>query len=828
MASLRAARSLQRLVRIPAVSRQHTALATTRCLRSPSSFTQSPRLFSTARALYQTEAPAAFYSQLENAPPELLKRSNAAPAIPQTLTEKIVQRYSLGLAEGKVVKSGDYVTLSPHHCMTHDNSWPVATKFMSIGAEKIHNPKQIVMTLDHDVQNKTEKNLKKYAQIEGFAEKQGVDFYPAGRGIGHQIMVEEGYAWPGTLAVASDSHTNMYGGVGCLGTPVVRTDAASIWATGKTWWQIPPIAKVTFTGVLPEGVTGKDAIVALCGLFNNDEVLNHAIEFTGTEETMKTLPVDDRLAIANMTTEWGALSGLFPIDNVLKGWLRSKATEASLFTSDSETASPTKSRYNHERLDELLQNPLAADKNASYAKEYYLDLSTLTPYVSGPNSVKVATPLSELEEQDIKVNKAYLVSCTNSRRSDIAAAAKVFKDAAKENGGKIPKIAPGVNFYIAAASLPEQQAAMEQGDWQALVEAGAQELPSGCGPCIGLGTGLLEPGEVGISASNRNFKGRMGSTEAKAYLSSPEVVAASALKGKIAGPGTYQKPEGWEGVVRGEGGYTSFSIEDALDKLIRDAEALIEQGEESLSGEGAAESSAPAATGLTEILPGFPEKVTGEIVWCNADNVNTDAIYPGKYTYDDAFSSDPAKMATVTMENYDKEFANIAKPGDILVSGFNFGCGSSREQAATAILAKGIPLVVSGSFGNIFSRNSINNALMGVEVPKLIERLRASFSNEDPTATGQAGKAPITEPSHNAQSLDSPPPAPQSTPKKSALTVRTGWTFTWDVRRSQVVIKEGESGEEWKQSVGELPPNVQDIIAQGGLEKWVGKELAAK
>ena len=827
MASLRAARSLQRLTRLPAVSRQQTAVATTRCLRSPASFSHTSRNFSTRRALLQAEPISAFHSQLENAPPELLSRSAAAPATPQTLTEKIVQRYSLGLAEGKVVKSGDYVTLSPHHCMTHDNSWPVATKFMSIGAEKIHNPKQIVMTLDHDVQNKTEKNLKKYAQIEGFAEKQGVDFYPAGRGIGHQIMVEEGYAWPGTLAVASDSHTNMYGGVGCLGTPVVRTDAASIWATGKTWWQIPPIAKVTFTGVLPEGVTGKDAIVALCGLFNNDEVLNHAIEFTGTEETMKTLPVDDRLAIANMTTEWGALSGLFPIDNVLKGWLRSKATEASLFNTPSDTASPTKTRYNHERLDELLENPLAADKNATYAKEYYLDLSTLTPYVSGPNSVKVATPLAELEEQDIKVNKAYLVSCTNSRRSDIAAAAKVFKDAAKENGGKIPKIAPGVNFYIAAASLPEQQAAMEQGDWQALVEAGAQELPSGCGPCIGLGTGLLEPGEVGISASNRNFKGRMGSTDAKAYLSSPEVVAASALKGKIAGPGTYQKPEGWEGVVRGEGGYTSFSIEDALDKLIKDAEAAISAGEESLTGGADAAEPAAAGTGLTEILPGFPEKVTGEIVWCNADNVNTDAIYPGKYTYDDAFSSDPAKMATVTMENYDKAFATIAKPGDILVSGFNFGCGSSREQAATAILAKGIPLVVSGSFGNIFSRNSINNALMGVEVPKLIERLRAEFSNDTPSATGDAGKAPITEPSHNSQSLDSPPPAPQSKPKAD-LTVRTGWTFTWDVRRSQVIIKEGEGGQEWKQSVGELPPNVQDIIAQGGLEKWVGKELATK
>ena len=729
------------------------------------------------------------------------------------------------------MKSGDYVTLSPHHCMTHDNSWPVATKFMSIGASKIHDPHQIVMTLDHDVQNKSEKNLKKYSQIETFAKEQGVDFYPAGRGIGHQIMVEEGYAWPGTMAVASDSHSNMYGGVACLGTPVVRTDAASIWATGRTWWQIPPIAKVTFTGILPEGVTGKDVIVALCGLFNNDEVLTHAIEFTGTTDTLRSLPVDDRLAIANMTTEWGVLSGLFPIDEVLKGWLRYKATEASMYKAPPSTASQTSDRFNHERLDELFANPLTADKGATYAKELYLDLSSLSPYVSGPNSVKVATPIAELEQQDIKIDKAYLVSCTNSRRSDLAAAARVFKEAADTNGGSIPKIADGVKFYIAAASLPEQQAAEEQGDWQALLEAGAQPLPSGCGPCIGLGTGLLEPGEVGISASNRNFKGRMGSTEAKAYLSSPEVVAASALRGKIAGPGWYQKPEEWDGVIKGEGGYASFSVEDALDKLINDAEAAIREAEgrlESAAGIDSETSSGSkvedsASDSLTEILPGFPEKVTGEIVWCNADNVNTDAIYPGKYTYDDAFSSDPKKMATVTMENYDKNFASIAKAGDILVSGYNFGCGSSREQAATALLAKGIPLVVSGSFGNIFSRNSINNALMGVEVPKLISRLREAFP--DDIAAQTTGNEAITEPSENSQSLDSPPPAPQDKPAEKQLTIRTGWTFTWDVRRGKVVIQEGESGKPWEQKVGELPPNVQDIIARGGLEKWVQKEI---
>ncbi|KAK1809720.1 mitochondrial Homoaconitase [Friedmanniomyces endolithicus] len=838
MATLRGGRSLQRLS--PSTLFCPCARAAQRYVPAATHLHHRPRNLSFTLPRRRAETIDAFPSLLANTPPELLSRAAPTPTTPQTLTEKIVQRYSQGLPQGKFVKSGDYVTLSPHHCMTHDNSWPVATKFMAIGASKIHDPKQVVMTLDHDVQNKSEKNLKKYTQIEEFAKSQGVDFYPAGRGIGHQIMVEEGYAWPGTMAVASDSHSNMYGGVACLGTPVVRTDAASIWATGRTWWQIPPIARVNFTGILPQGVTGKDVIVALCGLFNNDEVLNHAIEFTGHSNTMRSLPVDDRLAIANMTTEWGALSGLFPIDDVLKGWLRYKATEASMYKAPSPTASLTSDRFNHQRLDELLSDPLTADKGATYAKELFLDLSTLSPYVSGPNSVKVATPLNELEDQAIPINKAYLVSCTNSRRSDLAAAAKVFKNAATtDTTGKITpaKIKDGVQFYIAAASLPEQRAAEEQGDWQALLAAGAQPLPSGCGPCIGLGTGLLEPGEVGILASNRNFKGRMGSTEANAYLASPEVVAASALKGEIAGPGWYERPEGWEGVRSGEGDGIAeedrmISIEDALDKLVREAEAAVMEGEQAVAGSSDATSASPHKESevetMTDILPGFPEKVTGEILWCDADNVNTDAIYPGKYTYDDAFSSDPAKMATVTMENYDRDFGLVARAGDILVSGFNFGCGSSREQAATAILAKKIPLVVAGSFGNIFGRNSINNALMGVEVPKLIRRLRESFS--DGSKSSKLDKAspstPITEPAQNKQSLDSAPPAPISKPAMaSKLTVRTGWTFTWDVRRSRVVVVEGEGGREWMQRVGELPPNVQEIIARGGLEGWVRGEI---
>ncbi|KLO93182.1 Uncharacterized protein LW93_6176 [Fusarium fujikuroi] len=730
----------------------------------------------------------AFHTQLENSsiPTSSAFQYQRAPVVenPQTLVEKIAQKHAVGLPEGKKIKSGSYLSLAPEHIMSHDNTWPIARKFIEeIGASKIYDNRQLVFTLDHDVSNTSESNLRKYSLIREFAEKHGVTNYPAGRGIGHQIMIEEGYAWPETVSVASDSHSNMYGGIGCLGTAVVRTDAAAIWATGRTWWQVPPVAKVTFTGILPPGVTGKDVIIALCGLFRDDQVLNHAIEFAGGES----LTIDERLTISNMTTEWGALAGVFPVDDVLISWYRAKATTNAMFNGSS------KDRINHKRIDELDQNRLSADPGATYAKELYLNLSTLSPIVSGPNSVKVATPLHKLEAENIPVNKAYLVSCTNSRASDIAAAARVFREAAKE--GKPAKVAPGVEFYISAASVPEQKIAEEAGDWQVLVEAGAIPMISGCGQCIGLGKGLLEPGEVGISASNRNFKGRMGSTSAKAYLSSPEIVAASALQGKIAGPGWYQKPEGVEKVIIGEGSGDfvadkALSIEDALDKIINEADALIAAAEKS---EGATEEASPAASeeeSLTEILPGFPEKVEGEIVFCDSDNINTDGIYPGKYTYEDNISTE--KMAEVCMENYDTEFGKIAQPGDILVTGFNFGCGSSREQAATAILAKKIPLVVSGSFGNIFSRNSINNALMGVEVPRLVERLRETYKNDT----------------------------------EKPLTRRTGWKFVWDVRRSKVVVTE-KDGKQWEQKVGELPANVQEIIAKGGLEKWVKSKIEA-
>lgn len=663
--------------------------------------------------------------------------STTRASLAQNVTEKLVQKYATGLSPGKQVRSGDYVSIQPSHCMSHDNSWPVALKFMGLGASKIKDNRQVVMTLDHDVQNKSEKNLEKYRNIEAFAKKQGVDFYPAGRGIGHQIMVEEGYAFPYNLTVASDSHSNMYGGVGCLGTPVVRTDAASIWATGMTWWQVPPVAKVILEGKLPRGVSGKDVIVALCGVFNNDEVLNHAIEFVG--DGVSHMSVDDRLTVANMTTEWGALSGLFPVDNVLLNWYERRA----------EHLGPNHPRVNTNTITKIRENIIKPDSDATYAKVLHLDLSSLSPIVSGPNSVKVATPLSKLSADNIAINKAYLVSCTNSRLSDIQAAANVVK-------GR--KIDPNVEFYVAAASSEVQADAEAQGAWQTLLDAGAKPLPAGCGPCIGLGAGLLKDGEVGISATNRNFKGRMGSRDALAYLASPEVVAASAVLGKI----------GFPEEVRGEQVTSSGGIRASVEE--------------------SSASAAPAEEGSVSVLDGFPSSISGELVLCDADNINTDAIYPGKYTYQDDVPKE--KMAEVCMENYDADFGSKTQAGDILVSGFNFGTGSSREQAATAILARGIPLVISGSFGNIFSRNSINNALLTLEIPALIKLLREKF--------------------------------PES---KTEPTIRTGLTAHWDVKTATVTVTDKSGETLLKQKVGELGESMQEIIVAGGLENWVKQRI---
>lgn len=638
----------------------------------------------------------------------------------QTLTEKIAQKYTVDIAKDQTICSGDFIYIKPAYVMTHDNTGAIIPKFNSISTEKIFDPNQVVITLDHNVQDKSEKNLAKYKKIEEFAKQMGTHFYPAGRGIGHQIMCEEGYAFPGTMVVASDSHSNMYGGLGCLGTPIVRTDAAAVWATGKTWWKVPPIAKVNLHEKLNEGVSGKDIIITLCGKFKKDEVLNHVVEFSG--EGVANLTIDDRLTIANMTTEWGALAGVFPIDDVTINWYKNRINQYG-----------ENERINNNSIKKLNDNRLSADPDAFYSKEINLDLSSVLPSVSGPDTVKNMETMCELKSKKIKIDKAYLVSCVNSRVEDLHQAAETVR-------GK--KVAEGVEFYIAAASSQVQKESELKGDWHALLDAGAVPLPPGCGPCIGLGTGLLKDGEVGISATNRNYKGRMGSPKAHSYLASPAVVAASAIAGYIDYAWEYCPLVTFENVKIN-------TPRETHNKSI-------------------------------EIIDDFPKKIKGNVLFCYQDNLNTDGIYPGKYTYIDSMT--PEQQAEVAMENYDKDFQTIADKGDIIVGGFNFGTGSSREQAATALKYKGIKLVIAGSFSETYKRNAFNNGFLLIEIPRFVKDLKTEFGFDK-------------------------------------LTLNTNNSISIDFKNSKANFNNKEY------TFDQLGKAAQELIVVGGLNNWVKEKI---
>src|SRR5438477_3442710 len=504
-----------------------------------------------------------------------------------TLVEKIAGRHADGLDPGTVVRSGDFISIRPRQVMTHDNTGAVIPKFKQIGATAVADPAQPVFAKDHVIQNTTPEILAKYAKIEAFAREHGIDFYPPGTGISHQVMVEQGYVVPGSMVVASDSHSNLYGAAAALGTPVVRTDAACIWATGVTWWQVPPVAKMVLKGSLSPGVVGKDVIIALCGLFNKDEVLNHAVEFVGDGVT--NLPMSARMTIANMTTEWGALAGVFPFDEVTVNYLRSRVPEFTKPKRPGKRGPNSRSGYVNADIDQWWNNrtELSPDADADYAIELELDLATVVPHVSGPNEVKTMVSLPEMERKHVPIQKAYLLSCVNARFEDLHDAAEVVR----ARGGQV---ADGVEFYLAPASAEVQARSESNGDWQTLLGAGAIPLPPGCGACIGLGRGLVQKGEIAISATNRNFKGRMGDRDAFVYLASPAVVAAR----------------------------------------------------------------------------------------------------------------------------------------------FNFGTGSSCEQAATALKFKGIPCVIAGSFSETYKRNAFNNGFVVFECPELVTHLRDMLTNRAATAVG--------------------------------------------------------------------------------------------
>jgi homoaconitate hydratase len=468
-------------------------------------------------------------------------------------------------------------------------------------------------------------------------------------------------------------------------------------------------------GKLSTGVTGKDVIIALCGLFNKDEVLNHAVEFVG--DGVPALSMSERMTIANMTTEWGALAGVFPFDEVAVKYLQSRVPEFTNPNRPGKRGPKSRSGYNKIDIDNWWKNrsEISADPDAEYAIELELDLATVVPHVSGPNEVKTMVSLPEMERKRVAIQKAYLLSCVNARFEDLHDAAEVIRS-------KKSRVADGVEFYLAPASAEVQAKSESNGDWKTLLDAGAIPLPPGCGACIGLGRGLVEKGETAISATNRNFKGRMGDRDALVYLGSPAVVAASALAGFICAPQTFSERPAGIAVRRAE------------------------------------KKSTPA--GSVEIMEGFPPKVRGRVLFIDKDNLNTDGIYGSKHTYRDDMT--PEEMAAVTFENYDPNFNTLYQKGDVVVGGLNFGSGSSREQAATALKFKGIPCVIAASFSETYKRNAFNNGFVVFECPELVTHLREKLKDSAATTVGPEiiidyGKSTLTV---NGRSFSFPPLSP--------------------------------------------------------------------
>ncbi len=663
-----------------------------------------------------------------------------------TLTEKIVSRHLAGgRGDGVIARQGAYVLIRPRRIMTHDNTSAVIPKFEGLfearEAAEVHEPTQIVLTLDHDIQNHTPENLGRYAAIERFAKRHGLEFHRAGSGIGHQLMIERGHVVPGSLVVASDSHANAYGALGAVGAPVVRTDAAVVWATGVTWWAVPRVVRVELRGTLRAGVSGKDVILALCGGWPRD-VENAAVEFTG--EGLRSLSISDRIAIANMTTEWGAIACVMEPDERVREYLAGRGVDEGAWA----------------------DAPMRADEDARHAATIELDLSMLEPLITGPNRTDVARPACEVERERIAIDAAYLLSCVNARLPDLDEAARVMR-------GK--RVHPGVRFYVAAASAAVQREAERSGAWRVLMETGAIALPSGCGPCIGLGEGTLGPGETAISATNRNFPGRMGDRSASVYLASPAIVAASAIEGYIAMPEETDRTHhrGTEGTERKATKNNWDEKSDGLGEVV-DARSSL-NGSSLCSLCLCGESPLPRAILVPE------------------SDVSTDAIYAGRHTYRSGMTAE--EMARVVFENLDGAETGCVEPfiraGDVLLAGRNFGRGSSREQAATALKCRGIAAVVAVSVNATYLRNAINNGLLVLECPALegvLEEIAALSA--EARARGEIEHA------------------------------RLGPAVALDAERGTLTLGEGAA----VLRVTPLAPFMRELLEAGGVEQWAKKK----
>jgi len=400
---------------------------------------------------------------------------------PSTFAEKIFK-----------APAGSIVFAQPDIILTHDNTSSIYKTFQMMGGQKVSDPGQMLIVLDHNAPPADSKLATQYQDIRDIVKQQGIrKFYDSGKGICHQIMSY--HAKPGMLIVGSDSHTSTAGAFNTFAAGIDRTESAGIWKRGETWFRVPESIKITLNGKMKAGVTAKDLALWIIGMIGSDGANYMSVEYHG--DGVNSLDISDRMTIANLASEMGAKNAVFPADQILLDFLGMKS------------------------------KGVWADPGAKYFKEISIRMNEIFPVVAAPHNVDNIRSVHEVA--GTPVHEGLIGTCTNGRIEDLRIASKVLK-------GK--KIAEGFQLNVIPASREILLQAIEEGIITDLVKSGANILTPSCGPCLGTGQGIPANGHTVISTANRNFPGRMGNKEASIYLASPATVAVSALRGVITDP----------------------------------------------------------------------------------------------------------------------------------------------------------------------------------------------------------------------------------------------------------------------------------------------------
>jgi len=402
---------------------------------------------------------------------------------------------------GRPVRAGETIVVDVDHVMSHDTTSPLAIqafrKLTKNTGGRVFDPERAHIIFDHIIPASTIAAATLQRDVRGFAREQGVAVLQ--EGICHQVMPEKGFVLPGTVIVGADSHSCSYGAFGAFGTGMGSTDIGVAYATGRTWFRVPETINVNLIGELPHGVFAKDVSLEVVRHIGVDGANYRALEYTG--EVIERMSMSERFTFCNMAIEMGGKAGLIAADETTREWLRGRTERDYVMLK--------------------AQNP-------HYERIVEIDVSRLSPQVACPPDVNIVHPVEEVEH--IKIDQAFLGTCTNGRLDDLEIAANILR-------GKT--IHPDIRMVVIPASREIYLEAMRRGYLEIFAQAGASIGTPGCGPCIGRHFGVLAPGERALTTMNRNFTGRMGDPTAEIYLGSPATVAASALTGHITDPRKY-------------------------------------------------------------------------------------------------------------------------------------------------------------------------------------------------------------------------------------------------------------------------------------------------